>query len=244
MDSPCGANCSYVVEFEGPYMECTNSSQATVVANSDELAIYTGQWLSPSSAHLVQSLYNGTYTLAHLNTSTLTPLSVNVTKASNATTPTTFVKAQQDNMICSPGRAKYTLNHTYVNNVHFRNVTMEPVDKLINLALLTHNSIVQVPGFCLNGTLAYGTQPANWSTNALNFYRDNNHMAIVDAMMSWLVGSFNASLQTSDSFNPLSPLANSSFDLAWEESFTTDVSGVSVSNGRKSLLYLHPSDRR
>lgn len=232
MPSPCGVNCSYVVEFEGPYMECTKTSQNAVVVDSDKLQIYTGQWISPASAQLVQSRYNGTYTLAHLNTTTLTPLSVNVANSStNSTTPTTYVTVQQDNTICSPGRAKYTLNHTYVNNVHFRNATREPVDRLINLALQTHDGIVVVPGFTLNGTFAYGTQPANWSTDALNFYRDNNHMAILDAMMSWLAGSFNASLQYADANNPLTTLSNSSYDLAWEESFISFTNGVSISNG-------------
>ncbi|CZR55289.1 uncharacterized protein PAC_05176 [Phialocephala subalpina] len=232
MPSPCGANCSYVVEFEGPYVECTNSSQTAVVVNSDGLQIYTGDWISPASAQLAQSLYNGTYTLAHLNTTTLTPISVNVLKSlPNSTTPTTYVTVQQDNTICSPGRAKYTLNHTYVNNVHSRNVTMEPVDRLIDLALQTHGGIVVVPGFTLNKTFAYGTQPANWSTNALNFYRDNNHMAILDAMMSWLAGSFNASLQYADADSPSTALSNSSYDLAWEESFISFTNGVSMSNG-------------
>lgn len=201
--------------------------------DSDKLSVYTGQWLSPSSAQLKQSLYNGTYTLAHLNTTTLNPLSVNIAKAlPNATMPTTYVTVQQDNQICSPGRAKYTLNHTYVNNAYSREVTMVPVDRLINLALLTHSGIVLVPGFTLNGTFAYGTQPANWSASALNYYRNNNHMAILDATMSWLVGAFNASLQTSASLNN-GPLTNSSYELAWEETFITYTDGVSVSNGRE-----------
>lgn len=96
-------------------------------------------------------------------------------------------------MVCTPGRANYAVN-TYVNNVHTRYVTMEPMDKLTNLAITTHEITVIVPGFCTNVGYSYGTAPANWSAEALAFYRDNNMMAIFDVMISWLEGEFIATM--------------------------------------------------
>jgi hypothetical protein len=57
--------------------------------------------------------------------------------------------------------------------------------------------MVLVPGFCLNGTGTYGTEPANWSTYSLSYYRDNNIMMIIDAMLSELMGGFYTSLDQS-----------------------------------------------
>jgi hypothetical protein len=190
--------------------------------------IYSGQWNSPSAANLIQSSYNGTYTLANFSTTTLTPISV-----PDANSPFLI---QQDNVVCTPGRANYTVHNTYVNNVHPRYVTREPIDKLTNLAITTHESTVIIPGFCANVGYSYGTAPANWSAEALAFYRDNNMMAIFDAMMSWLGGEFIATLAPVDMTNdPGGPL---SWLMAWEERVVTLVNGVSVSLGGKFIVHV------
>jgi hypothetical protein len=119
----------------------------------------------------------------------------------------------QDNVVYTPGRANYTVNNTSVNHVYTWCVTRELIDRLINLALTTHDSSVIVPGFCLNDSFAYGTT-ANRSAAALAIYRDNN-MIIFDAMMSWLDGEFRASLATLDTTNNL--VGTPSFVLAWQE---------------------------
>src|SRR4051794_38731996 len=53
MPSPCGVNCSYVMEFEGPLISCNHS---TLTNNNQralrtQLPIYSGQWVSNPSAH-------------------------------------------------------------------------------------------------------------------------------------------------------------------------------------------------
>jgi hypothetical protein len=192
-----------------------------------EFAIYSGQWNSPSAVNLIQPLYNGTYTLANFSTTTLTPISVPDDNCS-------FLK-QQDNVVCTPGRANYTVNNTYVNNVHTRYVTREPIDKLINLAITTHESTVIVPGFCANVGYYYGTAPANWSAEALALYRDNM-MAIFEAMMSWLEGEFIATPAPVHMTND--PEGQIPWFMAWEEHVETLVNGVSVSLGGKFIVYV------
>jgi hypothetical protein len=238
MASPCGVNCSYTLQFEGPYTACSTNSSTTVYENltalpttvyskaTEQWIIYSGQWISPSTAFLVQSLYNGTYTLAHLNATTLMPLSFTTNDTTGALTSVTI---QNDNTICTPGRADYTIQNTWLNNVYSRQVTRVPVDKLINLVLLTHGSTVIVAGFTQNSTVNYGTTPANWTSDALAFYRDNNYMAMFDAMISWLQGEFHATVAYADEETP----QNAAYEDAWDEQMTTTVNGVTTSSGGK-----------
>lgn len=73
-------------------------------------------------------------------------------------------------------------------------MTTEPIERLINLALLTHYSAVLVPGFGgVNGTL--GTTPANWSADTLTYFRDSNHVSIIESMMSYINGTMLATVQ-------------------------------------------------
>lgn len=228
MQSPCGGNCSYRLQFEGPYTACsTNTSSATYTNLTDTWTIYSGQWISPPAANLVHSLFNGTYTLAHLNATTLTPLSITTNDTTGLLTSVTL---QADNTICTPGRANYSVHNTWVNNVYSRQVTRAPVDKLTNLAILTHSGIVVVPGFTQNGTHNYGTASANWTSATLAYYRDNNYMAMFDAMMSWLSGEFHTTVaNTKIQSNP----PTITYEAAWDEQMTTSANGVTTSSGSR-----------
>ena len=231
MPSPCGVNCSYVMEFEGPYFECNDTSTDTTFYDAAEyFTIYSGQWSSPPSAALIQSLYNGTYTLAYFNSTTLTPVAVDNAASGNQSTNSS-VSIQEDNVICLPGRANFTVNNTWENNVLSRTVSSTPIDRLINLDLQTHQGVVVVPGFCAPIGNSYGTTPANWSTAALAFYRDNNMMTIFNAMVSWLDGEFQAFLATETNNTIIGPDSNGPFQLAWDEKVTTLDNGVAISEG-------------
>ncbi|CZS95332.1 uncharacterized protein RCO7_05773 [Rhynchosporium graminicola] len=217
--SPCGANCSYSIRFEAPYFECNQSTKSSTHKAEALLRIYSGKWFAPlTSASKYGPRYNGTYTLANFNSTTLTP-----TFISNNTGEfgAAEVTVNEDNTICAPGRAKYTVYNKYENNIHTRNFTREPIDRLLNLALTTHDGAVSVPGFSLNGTLVYGTTPANWNTAALNYYRDNNMMAITSAMMSWIQGEFRASLAEIEQNETIPTI----YKAAWHEPVILDSTG-------------------
>jgi hypothetical protein len=165
--------------------------------------------------------------LAHLNATTLTLLDI-TTNNTNGFEALTSATIQAEKIICTPGRANYTVENTWLNNVYSRQVKRVPVDKLINLEILTHSSIVVVPGFTKNGTNNYGTAPANWSSYALAFYRDNNYMAMFDAMMSWLDGEFIATISNTKTA-ALPPVIT--YEPAWDEQMTTSTNGVTTSSG-------------
>lgn len=239
MPSPCGANCSYTMEFEGPWMECTNSTTVTYWNDTYvPFPIYAGEWLSPLSAQLLHTLYNGTYTLAQFNSSTLTPLAANHEQLMNMQNASALIR--QDNINCSPGRARFQVNNTYVNNVQSRNISVTPIDKLINLALLTYQGEVIVPGICAKTGYGFGTGPANWTDFSRSYYRDNNIMAIFSAMMSWMSGKFLGTL--SDDSTPGNPNTSPGpwfTDLHWTNPVTVTASGLAVDNGRE-LQHLYP----
>jgi hypothetical protein len=172
------------MEFEGPWLECTNST-TTFFNKSGDFPIYEGSWTDPRTASVTQSLYNGTFSIANFNSSTLTPVAYNNANQS--------VLIQQNNLLCLPARAKFTVNNTWTNNVQQKEVSSEIISRLVNLDPLSHDSEVVVPGFCSTNSLALGTAPANWSDYALSFYRDVNHISIISAMMYYLEGNVIAS---------------------------------------------------
>jgi hypothetical protein len=238
MSSPCGENCSYVMEFEGPWIECTNTTETLVlnqVTNLKQFPIYSGWWTAAPVAFLVGSRYNGTYTLATYNSSILTPLTANPEVFADA--PNGTFSIRQDNVTCSPGRAMFKVNNTFTNNIQRRSVAVQPIDKLINLAPLTFNGDVKVPGFTASTGFGYGTAPANWSDYALDYYRDNNLMTIFTATLSWLNGEFLAT----PSYNPLSTPDNATVidGLFWKENIVTTPQGTTVrTSGASSPLLL------
>lgn len=157
-------------------------------------------------------------------------------------TASSEVQVRMDKMTCYPGRSKYTVTNTYVNNIPNRTVTTERIDRLISLQPRTRGSMVIVPGFSANGSYGYGTDPAVWNEYALNFYRDLNHITIIGSMLSRLVGNILARSETAreiaieDGGNPgntggtyLEDLKKSSItkDVVWgQREFLSDLGGL------------------
>ncbi|KAF7953504.1 uncharacterized protein EAE97_000903 [Botrytis byssoidea] len=206
--SPCGVNCSFVIEFEGPTLDCNSSSTnitSSVTINSTtlhpEFTIYSGNWsdLTLATPALRHKLYNGTYTNAHWQSSTLSLLDTELnTVDANSINQTSTLNTSmiQDNLYCTPGRALYTVNNTYISNILTRNVTTTFISPLTNLVLHTHDNSVIVPGFTnvsgITSGYYFGSNPANWSAEALAYYRDLNMMTILDTMFYYLAGEFTA----------------------------------------------------
>ncbi|RAL61769.1 hypothetical protein DID88_002833 [Monilinia fructigena] len=199
--SPCGVNCSFVIQFEGPTLECNSSSTKLIRSDSGNLSyrfpgitIYSGNWsdltISSTSA-LPRVLYNGTDTNVHWQSTTLTILDAEESTADagllNETTTINRTMIQND-LYCTPGRALYAVNNTYVSNILKRNITTTPIAPLINLELPNQNNSIIVPGFTKNH--GYGASPADWSAEAIAYYRDLNMMTILDTMFYYLAGRF------------------------------------------------------
>ncbi|TVY90270.1 hypothetical protein LAWI1_G004346 [Lachnellula willkommii] len=160
---------------------------------------------------------------------------------------------REDQLFCSPARANYTINNTYINNIHTRTISTAPVDRLINLAPASHDSEVLVPNFGTSNSdrtgLIYGTTPANWSAYATAYYRDMNHISLIESMMYYLNGTTTAyipppgdtSQDTPNKVQPSSSLTDGNFtrDVTWSEPQLYDASG----NFIKENSLLAPSTR-
>jgi hypothetical protein len=226
------------MEFEGPYFDCNTTTDEMLYHDAKRFFdIYTGLWFSPVAESQNPALfYNGTYTQAYFNSTTLTPLQVNGTDLDGM--GNSSVLMQQNTTLCVPGRAKYTVNNTWVNNVQNRTFSMEPIDQLISLVVPTYGNEVIVPGFCAPSGDGLGTVPANWSSDALVYYRDNNMMTIFASMMSWLNGTFSAYLASG--VNPVvGPYGEyATYVSYWTEEVASTGSGVANSEGGLCFDYL------
>ncbi|KAL2063523.1 hypothetical protein VTL71DRAFT_5328 [Oculimacula yallundae] len=233
MPSPCGVNCSYVVQFEAPYMTCNTTTVSIRYDNAYQVfPVYTGKWIQPFGVPPNPAdRSSGTYTLARFNSSTLFPLKVNGTKLDGAGNSSALM--QRDDTICRPARARYTVNNTWHNNVPSRNVSAELIDRLTNLVIRgSKDGTTLVPGFIepKSSPPDLGHVPANWSVGALTLYRDSNMVTIIASMMSWLNGTFEGFLAgTGPAFQPGFILE--SFLPVWNEQVKTTVNGVTDSFG-------------
>jgi len=194
MPSICGVNCSYTTEFEGPYLGCDNSTSTdwynTTSMGNSSLSIYQGSVYDPSTVAGFGPpvTYNGTYSTNFFQSSTLSPLLAN--EAALTDFANTSVLARSDDVKCSFQRAKYVVNHQYVNSVHSRTVIAMPIDKLVNLVPDTYDNVIFVPGIGTPQGLNFGTTPANWTESTIAVYRDFQHCQIIESMLFYLQGNF------------------------------------------------------
>lgn len=230
MASPCGANCSYTTTFEGPYVHCNASTNTSLYDHATgNFNIYTGNWFSPLGESLNPALfYNGTYTQARFNATTLTPIQVNGTDLDGNGT-SAFL--QLGSISCTPGRANFTVINTYENNILSREVSSQPIDTLISLVEPNHDQVVICPGFGATTGDGLGTTPANWSSYALDFYRDTNMMIIHGSIFSWLNGSFVGFLEYSPNLATVGPSTSPrpTYEPLWKEQIITTNEGQAVS---------------
>ncbi|KAK2770347.1 hypothetical protein FQN53_005571 [Emmonsiellopsis sp. PD_33] len=191
MVSPCGANCSYTLKFEGPYVKCTSSVRENfnyTYGNGVLPRIYEGILERPYPKASDVTPKHSEY---HFNTTTLSNPS--------AFFPDDFtVAVTSETHICKPLRAMYTMNNTYVNNIRNLHISATPIERLVHL----NPDGVSVPGFstsasgaveAANGGPGYGDLPCKWSEYALSWYRDLNLMNIIGATFVPLVGGYTAS---------------------------------------------------
>lgn len=217
-------------------MEC-NSSSTNVLYNNIAVnfEIYSGSWYAP----LAQSanpalLYNATYTENFFNSTVLNPLTANGTAQDGG--GNTSALMEQVTTLCIPLRANFTVNNTWTNFALSRSVSVVPIDRLLNLLTLNHDNVVVVPGFASTIGYGLGTAPANWSSYARDYYRDNNMMTIIGSMMSWLQGGFQAYLANGDGLLVLNAAVEKNYLPLWNEPIIQSPNGVAVFNGCRLIL--------
>lgn len=221
------------MEFEGPWIIDCNSSTTTANFSDhyDPYPIYSGRWISaPAAPYGPGPHYNGTYTMANFTSTTLVPLQEGDGEHGFGEVGS-WLSVQQSSLSCSPGRANFRVNHTYLNNIHSQSVTVNPIEKLVNMAIVSRDGAVRVPGLGAEKGPGFGTAPAHWSSDAIAYYRDQNMMTIFSAMLSWLDGDFLAGVYSEDlSSEPLFSNPTVHTNLLWLEDITTLITGVETRN--------------
>jgi len=69
MSSPCGANCSYITTFDGPYFQC-NSTSENITQSVSDATIYEGLWVTPPPLPGPSALFFPGYPNSRFTTST------------------------------------------------------------------------------------------------------------------------------------------------------------------------------
>jgi hypothetical protein len=197
MPSPCGANCSYTIEFEGPYLKCERTLNVNIAYKFDDNLpqIYRANVN-------ISSRFNGQPFVAPPKYSTYYFNSTVLHKPSAFLESNSTLTVTSENLICRPFRAMYTLTNRYVDNTQSLNISAKPIEQLVNLEPIDEDgNCIEVPGFSLSengpvkmpgGMDGYGNIPANWSQEALAWYRDVNIMTIIGATLIPLAGAYRA----------------------------------------------------
>ncbi|RDW70353.1 hypothetical protein BP5796_08750 [Coleophoma crateriformis] len=198
MPSLCGANCSYIMEFEGPYLDCTetitNKFTTVNMSASDTFPVYSANLMTADKTNFTAT--------------TSFPVAANANIA-NAMGGTLY--SEEHNLTCSPWRAKYVLNNTYENNIQNMQLSTEKIAPLNltgpYLVAVAESGAAGIPvsNFTAPNSNAFGTTPANWSVDAVNWYRDYNMYTIIEAMTSPLNGTYYAPLYSVGPFNDTIP---------------------------------------
>jgi hypothetical protein len=229
--SPCGVNCSYTVEFEGPWFECVAASSIRYL-NSTDVSATDGAFIAYSGSHLGGG-FSGFDEFTPFEVYTYFPIAGNNDEIDfyGINVPAVGVIAGlQNTLSCVAWRAKYTLINTYENNIYRVDSSAQ------KLALLSPAPTADVSGITANSTT-----PGNWSTEAVEWYRDANMFAIAQSMIMPLIGNYTTSISITGPFIETTPLSlgNTSisdpplgggkdlwtYDVRWTEDLVYDDKG-------------------
>jgi hypothetical protein len=189
MPSSCGANCSFTLVLDIPYLECTTSVFNVSFGGNGSVFDFP--------------VFNATWEGYVFNVTTYYTFSANTTISGDSTW---LAFTQANNKICTPARANYTLDIMYENNVQNVSISRGLVIPL-NISSPAPSSkssetppstvagpAVVFPGFMGNipgaGAASwYGTAALDWTPPFVSWYRDLQLMALIAGMADSLTGN-------------------------------------------------------
>ncbi|KAE9373328.1 hypothetical protein N431DRAFT_338567 [Stipitochalara longipes BDJ] len=186
MPSPCGANCSFTLALDVPYLKCSSSTFNVSFEGNASLFDYP--------------MFNATWSDYVFNVTTYYTFSA-TTEASD--TSRWLALTQANNTICTPARANYTLDIMYENNVKTVSISNGLVTPLNISSPAPSNSSEEPPttnagpgiifpgfmGETTNGTSFFGTEALDWTPPFVSWYRDLQLMALISGMAESLAGN-------------------------------------------------------
>ncbi|KAE8153275.1 hypothetical protein BDV25DRAFT_169157 [Aspergillus avenaceus] len=175
-NSPCGVNCTYEISFDGPYLNCnqttTQDSVPTFHHNTSYrlLEIYSANWTTDSG-------FLRDYRLKNIDVDHI---------AKNHTSNHTTLEYNTTVVTCRPSRAKYHVVQDFRNGQQSSTVTTQDPQDLVSLDDYIHFT------------------EYNITSDIVDQIRDRNLMALIIAMTGVLTGSVEAiAVGTQTRFEPL-----------------------------------------
>jgi hypothetical protein len=182
MPSPCGANCSYLLVLDIPYLQCNTTTQNITRFFSSP---------PPTAPKFDTTWQNYVFKASSY---------FGIDYRKNSTS------YRIESLICSPARANYTLEVLYNNNIQRMNV-MKGLVAPLNLSspapkspMLPYNTMF--PGFMGITQSRYeyfGIDPLHWTPPFLSWYRDLQLLTLIAGMAKSLAGS----IDTANQGNPI-----------------------------------------
>lgn len=205
--SPCGVNCSFTVEFEGPYLSCVEEPPRNVEINSRRFpniyeAFYTAAKQFPKTGEFAATPTSDELDMAdaRLTMKTYQPGQIGYLSRENESEwfmidAVKRIKMTEFASTCRPAVAKYKYDNTFVENEWISNFSTEYLRDFLDFKA----DGVKLPALDRGGTL---------DDTATNRLRDINILAVIDTfgtMLSTNVSSFAsiATAATADTTNPI-----------------------------------------
>ncbi|KAL9615933.1 MAG: hypothetical protein Q9160_009133 [Pyrenula sp. 1 TL-2023] len=176
----CRSNCSYGIEFDGPFIQCNAvTKDRTLQVNmtdGEPNTAYWGAWTNSPPERLSEEDKDNPNSVAHMDFKTRV---LNRLRYINANMDYEL-HLTETNTSCTPMKATYHVNNTWINSTHFPSVQISDIRPLINVAM-------DVP----------------WSTDDIiernntkivDYIRDSNVLSIIQAMLVPLQGSYSAGI--------------------------------------------------
>lgn len=178
--SPCGPNCTYTVEFQGPSVQCTQSTtNVTDDYSGFGLEVFNGGWNNTDGWKPVEAAPDedgGRDPLFDIDTFVVTttpPIALLVEPDDEDS----FMLVTKRNLTCSPCRANYSVSVNYTSGEAKYDTTMKPVDCLADFWYLNHLNTDE-PDFSFNK-----------SQHARDNLRATNLLVLVDSLVKTLAGN-------------------------------------------------------
>jgi hypothetical protein len=183
--SPCGSNCTYSLQFIGPYLLCDLPLKSVGVLDLTEpFPLYIGVWSNPIDDITIP--YQDQLSFERRTES------VSVTSF-NTTLLTLLGKEQSGSTLvemsfqrCRPGQTIYNVKVAYQDGIQKFTVQTNPGSNRL-LTDLTKPTPVKIYSNNYSST---------WSETSLQWLSDANNMAIIEAMTLALAGQYTVGVQS------------------------------------------------
>lgn len=198
----CRSNCSYGLQFEGPFLQCNAvSKDRTLQVNVSDVQpnnVYQAAWTNSPPERLSEADRNNPNSVAHMDFRTRVLNRLRYTNANGDYE----LELTETNTSCTPMKAMYHVNNTWINSTHLPSVQVSDIKPLMNVAKDVPWSTKDI------------LYPNN--TEVVDYIRDSNILSIIQAMLVPLVGSYNAGIGPTNDTDANSAETGQWLDASWQ----------------------------